>query len=295
MLKSYLLFFCRYSPAEKEIEKRILFNVYINPKYTFRTSRTIMKDKNLSQVRCETFLRSNKTGVNIIDSLISDNKQIKGKNMKSKKGMTPSIPTAIKSNSKGDDKLNKLSDTSTDLYELRIGGKIFYSEYKDSFEVDLNQIKAASVKDLPGNVEINFVNSELKYKGSIVTEEISTISILHLKDEKCRISFQLNISPDNGHSTIMAILFQLLKNEVILLRKKMNPAIEDDYEHYLNYSIDVKGVTIEGLITTAVAINESISKEIEDAIDKTPRFLADYLGIAKSEDLFNSLENFQTI
>lgn len=54
MLKSYLLFFCRFSPAKSEIEKRVLFNVYINPKRPERTRRTLMKDKNLSQINYET-------------------------------------------------------------------------------------------------------------------------------------------------------------------------------------------------------------------------------------------------
>lgn len=40
-----LLFFCRFSPADKEIEKRILFNVYNNSKCPGRTRRNRMKAK----------------------------------------------------------------------------------------------------------------------------------------------------------------------------------------------------------------------------------------------------------
>src|SRR5664280_974272 len=206
---------------------------------------------------------------------------LRGKNMKAKKKMSPSVSASIKSNSHGNNKVHKVSKAGKDLYELQVDGKIFYSEYEDSVEIELNQIKGATVKDLPDNLKIDFVNSELNYSGSIVTEEIPTISIQHEKDEKCRVTFDLNISPDNGHSGIMAILFQCLKRELILFRKKKSPKIEDDYEHYLKYSISVEGTTIEEVIANAIAFNESISKEIESAMDKTPSFLANHLGIDK--------------
>ncbi|MDR3666969.1 MAG: hypothetical protein P4L35_09015 [Ignavibacteriaceae bacterium] len=215
--------------------------------------------------------------------------------MKVNKDMSPSVPATFKINSNGDHKANKISEAGTDLYELQIDGKKYYSEYKDSFEIESYRFKGASIKDLPESVEIDFVNCELNYSGSIVTEEISTLSIQREKDEKCRVALHLNINPDNGHSGIMAILFQCLKRELILLHKEKNPKIEDDYEHYLKYSISVEGTTIEELIVKATDFNQSISKEIESAMDKTPSFLANHLGIDKSPDLFNSLENFHTI
>jgi hypothetical protein len=216
--------------------------------------------------------------------------------MKTKEERSQTVAIKNANYSIDDSKVNhkKIENTGTDLYETLINNQKFYSDNKNSFEIDLNQIKTALVKDLPENVEIDFVNNNQNFDGSIVTEEISTISILLEKDETCRVTLDLNISSDNGHSDIMASLFHCLKREVILLSKERRPIIEDESQDYLKYSIYIEGETIEELITAAVAFNENISKEIESTIDKTPRFLADYLGLDKSEDLFNSLENFQT-
>jgi hypothetical protein len=62
-----LSFFCRFSPADKEIEKRNLFNIHHNPKCPVRTRGTTMKVKNLSQGKSETVSNTNKTGAKQVE------------------------------------------------------------------------------------------------------------------------------------------------------------------------------------------------------------------------------------
>ena len=175
-------------------------------------------------------------------------------------------------------------EIGNDLFELQFNGKKYNSPFEDYFEMSIDILKDLHVTDLPVGIGIGLIFTDLNYLDSIIEFEIPDFSIYRESDGKCRVACELRFDPREGIDGNVIQIFRELKKGLILIHDEMNPIIDaDELDCCMIYSIEVTGDTIEKIIKSAKVFNDSINEKIKEAANKIPRFLADVLGLDKSD------------
>jgi hypothetical protein len=172
----------------------------------------------------------------------------------------------------------------TNLYELTIAGKKFYSIDEHSFNISMNVLKGMLIEEFPLTTDIHLSDITLVKSDTMIESEIPNYSIRREPDGKCRVYCELDIIEETWNYDIDATLFLILKRELLLHRLELNPVIEDDAIdiQFLSYSIDGEGSAIDEVVANANAYNENISREITSSVNTIPRLLLDSLGILET-------------
>jgi hypothetical protein len=181
----------------------------------------------------------------------------------------------------------------TNIYQLSIGNKIFYSGSQDYFSISMDFLKGSHVKDLPVNVKISLSDPPLNFSTLTISEDIPEFSIYRENENSCRVICDLQINPIFWEYNLDITTFLTLKRELLLNSKRMSSQIEEEdiINQYLSYSIIVSGDTVEKLLADAFSFNKEISREITKIVNRLPALLLEAMGITNYSSSIAQLPN----
>jgi hypothetical protein len=156
----------------------------------------------------------------------------------------------------------------TNKYGIMMNGEIIEPEDDNSFDVFTEVFKLIQVKDLPRGECFNVIDFEEEYRASNKGFESLELYFLRKKYKQCRIKFFIYYDPGLWNLKITIDQFLKLKKGLIHKYQKMKPVIEieDIQNNILNYSVEIRGNSVDEVIRAANDYDEKITTEIINRI-----------------------------